>query len=261
MDTKSVVNEMPPPKTEAVGTHQGTKSGISTTTDNKEVATKEDGKLAGKNKRRTFKIIVIGDSGVGKTCLTYRFCSGKFPSSTTDATIGVDFREKILTIDGVEQVRLQLWDTAGQERFRKSMVAHYYRNVSAVVLVYDVTRSGTFEGLKHWIEECQRHGLTSSKVPMLVVGNKCDGSHTDPTVVPTTVAQRFADDHNMPLFETSAKDDSKSDHVEAIFLTLAHKIKANKPLFDALPGQKEAEQETVNVIHTREQQVEESCCF
>ena len=69
-------------------------------------------------KKKTFKIIVIGDTGVGKTCLTYRFCSGKFPSTPTDATIGVDFREKLITLDNNEQVRLQLWDTAGQERFR-----------------------------------------------------------------------------------------------------------------------------------------------
>ena len=138
-----------------------------------------------------FKLLLIGDSGVGKTCLTYRFCSGKFPSTPTDATIGVDFREKIITLDNNEQVyelnnfcndftfyklfslkllyilfpypyliyifilcfqvRLQLWDTAGQERFRRSMVAHYYRNVAAVVLVYDVTRKDTFDALEHWV--------------------------------------------------------------------------------------------------------------
>lgn len=141
-------------------------------------------------KKKTFKIIVIGDTGVGKTCLTYRFCSGKFPSTPTDATIGVDFREKLITLDNNEQVRLQLWDTAGQERFRRSMVAHYYRNVAAVVLVYDVTRQSTFDALSHWIEECTNHNLHPDNVPMLIVGNKCDGNNEDVIVVSTNIAQR-----------------------------------------------------------------------
>ena len=87
---------------------------------------------------RIFKIIVVGDSNVGKTCLTYRFCEGSFPQNT-EATIGVDFREKKVKVSD-ETLRLQIWDTAGQERFRKSMVTHYYRNAAAVVFVYDVTR-------------------------------------------------------------------------------------------------------------------------
>lgn len=215
-------------------------------------------------KKKTFKIIVIGDSGVGKTCLTYRFCSGKFPSTPTDATIGVDFREKIITLDSNEQVRLQLWDTAGQERFRRSMVAHYYRNVSAVVLVYDVTRKDTFEALEHWIAECTNHGLQSNTVPMLIVGNKCDGDNEEAIAVPTNDAQRFADGHGMPLFETSAKADEKCDHVEAIFLTLAHKINANKLLFKSRENDT-AEHDNVvtvdNVNNTSTDEDDGSCCF
>lgn len=181
---------------------------------------------------RIFKIIVIGDSNVGKTCLTFRFCGGKFPDKT-EATIGVDFREKTTLVDG-ETIKLQLWDTAGQERFRKSMVQHYYRNVHAVVFVYDVTKISSFENLPHWIEECNRHNLTQD-VPRLLVGNKCDMK--DKVAVNTNKAQKFADNHNMPLFETSAKDDSQSDHVEAIFMTLAHKLKSCKPLMPVtLPG-------------------------
>uniref|UniRef100_A0A6A7G3N9 Ras-related protein Rab-33 n=2 Tax=Hirondellea gigas TaxID=1518452 RepID=A0A6A7G3N9_9CRUS len=174
---------------------------------------------------KTYKIIVIGDSNVGKTCLTYRFCSGHFPG-TTEATIGVDFREKRLTLAG-DDIVLQLWDTAGQERFRRSMVQHYYRNVHAVVLVYDMTRTSSFQSLRGWVSECERQGLGSS-IPRLVVGNKCDD--TEHITVSTTIAQRFADQHNMPLFETSAKTDSECDHIESIFLTLAHKLKASRPM-------------------------------
>ncbi|KAI0212820.1 Ras-related protein Rab-33B [Lamellibrachia satsuma] len=176
-------------------------------------------------KRRIFKIIVIGDSNVGKTCLTFRFCGGQFPKKV-EATIGVDFREKTVEVDD-EMIKLQLWDTAGQERFRKSMVQHYYRNVHAVVFVYDVTKRSSFNNLGQWIQECDEHNLTKS-IPRILIGNKCDV--VNELAISTTMAQQFADRHNMPLFETSAKDDSEVDHVEAIFLTLAHKLKNSKPM-------------------------------
>lgn len=190
---------------------------------------------------RIFKIIVIGDSGVGKTCLTYRFCAGKFPEKT-EATIGVDFRERLVDIDG-EKIKIQLWDTAGQERFRKSMVQHYYRNVHAVVFVYDVTNAASFRSLPAWIEECKQHAL-GTEVPRILVGNKCDLQ--DSIQVGTEVAQQFADTHSMPLFETSAKNSNiqkdgslgrgSSDHVEAIFMTVAHKLRSQKPLVLSQPA-------------------------
>ncbi|XP_041463735.1 ras-related protein Rab-33B-like [Lytechinus variegatus] len=175
--------------------------------------------------RRIFKIIVIGDSNVGKTCLTYRFCGGEFPEKT-EATIGVDFREKNVTIEG-ETIKLQLWDTAGQERFRKSMVQHYYRNVHAVIFVYDVTKMSTFESLPTWIDECDRHSL-SPETPRVLVGNKCDMS--DRKVVTSGIAQKFSDANNMPFFETSAKLEEEGDKITNIFMTLAHKLRDHKPL-------------------------------
>uniref|UniRef100_A0A8R1EKE5 Uncharacterized protein n=1 Tax=Caenorhabditis japonica TaxID=281687 RepID=A0A8R1EKE5_CAEJA len=87
--------------------------------------------------KRTFKVIIVGNAAVGKTCLSFRFCCCRFPEHT-EATIGVDFRERSCAIEN-ELLRVQLWDTAGQERYRQSIVAHYYRNVNAVVFVYDVT--------------------------------------------------------------------------------------------------------------------------
>ncbi|XP_073428219.1 ras-related protein Rab-33B [Dendrobates tinctorius] len=182
----------------------------------------------GSTRARIFKIIVIGDSNVGKTCLTYRFCTSYFPERT-EATIGVDFRERCVEIDG-ERIKIQLWDTAGQERFRKSMVQHYYRNVHAVVFVYDITNMASFQSLPAWIEECKRHLLTND-VPRILVGNKCDLK--DSIQVPTDLAQKFADLHSMPMFETSAKN--TNDHVEAIFMTLAHKLKSHKPLVLSQP--------------------------
>lgn len=174
---------------------------------------------------RIFKIIVIGDSNVGKTCLTFRFTGGSFPEKT-EATIGVDFREKAVEIEG-EKIKVQVWDTAGQERFRKSMVEHYYRNVHAVIFVYDVTSLASFQSLPEWIEECGRHSVCPM-VPRVLVGNKCDlRGHLE---VPTSVAQRLADSYDFPLFETSAKDPGEKEHVDAIFLTLAYRLKSHKPL-------------------------------
>ncbi|XP_026152310.1 ras-related protein Rab-33B [Mastacembelus armatus] len=174
---------------------------------------------------RIFKIIVIGDSNVGKTCLTYRFCGSTFLKNP-EATIGVDFRERTLELDG-ERIKLQIWDTAGQERFRKSMVEHYYRSVHAVIFVYDVTSLSSFESIPEWIEECSRHSV-GPLVPRIMVGNKCD--LRDRKEVHTSTAQCLADRYNFPLFETSAKDPAEKEHVDAIFLTLAYRLKSHKPL-------------------------------
>ncbi|XP_010886471.1 ras-related protein Rab-33B [Esox lucius] len=191
---------------------------------------------------RIFKIIVIGDSGVGKTCLTYRLCAGEFPERT-EATIGVDFRERLVDVQG-EKIKLQLWDTAGQERFRKSMIQQYYRNVHAVLLVYDVTRPATFRGLSAWVEEC-RQNLVGPEIPRFLVGNKSDlrdVHRRDPRApqnegqVSREQAREFATAHRMVLFETSAKSPAggglggapggvKQDSVEAMFMALASRLK------------------------------------
>lgn len=121
--------------------------------------------------------------------------------------------------------QVQVWDTAGQERFRKSMVEHYYRNVHAVVFVYDVTKMSSFTNLKMWIEECNGHAV-SPTVPRVLVGNKCDLK--DLIQVPSSMALKFADAHNMLLFETSAKDPKESQNVDAIFMCLACRLKAQR---------------------------------
>ncbi|NWI65717.1 RB33A protein, partial [Todus mexicanus] len=180
---------------------------------------------------RIFKIIVIGDSNVGKTCLTFRFCGGTFPAKT-EATIGVDrpcpaLDTPVALLPVCFAPQVQVWDTAGQERFRKSMVEHYYRNVHAVVFVYDVTKMTSFTNLKTWIEECNGHAVPAL-VPRVLVGNKCDLK--DLIQVPSSMALKFADAHNMLLFETSAKDPQESQNVDAIFMCLACRLKAQRSL-------------------------------
>uniref|UniRef100_A0A8C5BIA8 Ras-related protein Rab-33A n=1 Tax=Gadus morhua TaxID=8049 RepID=A0A8C5BIA8_GADMO len=225
---------------------------------------------------RIFKIIVIGDSNVGKTCLTFRFTGGSFPDKT-EATIGVDFREKAVEIEG-ETIKVQVWDTAGQERFRKSMVEHYYRNVHAVVFVYDVTKMNSFRNLQTWIQECNGHRVSAS-VPRVLVGNKCDlVDHIQvragatghcmfawkkcrlalpkqlQNIVPSNMALKFADAHNMLLFETSAKDPRESQNVDSIFMSLACRLKAQKSLL-----YRDVEREDGRVRLTQEAETKTNC--
>ncbi|MEE6496552.1 hypothetical protein FKM82_002414 [Ascaphus truei] len=174
---------------------------------------------------RIFKIIVIGDSNVGKTCLTFRFCGGEFLGGS-EATIGVDFREKTVEIEG-EKIKVQVWDTAGQERFRHSLVEHYYRNVHGVVFVYDVTKLSSFHNLRTWLQECEGHAVPAL-VPRVLVGNKCDLRGQEQ--VPPGLALSFANTHKMLLFETSAKDPSEAQMVDSIFMSLACRLKAQKSL-------------------------------
>uniref|UniRef100_A0A8C6SXG5 Ras-related protein Rab-33B n=1 Tax=Neogobius melanostomus TaxID=47308 RepID=A0A8C6SXG5_9GOBI len=171
------------------------------------------------SRHRTFKVLMIGDSGVGKTCLTHRLCAGQFPCRA-EATIGVDFRERTVEIDG-EKIKLQLWDTAGQERFRKSMVQHYYRNVHAVLFIYDVT-----------CPECRQNSL-GQDIPRFLVGNKSDlrvPTRADHQVNQQT-AISFAKSHGMMFFETSAKiPPNRLSKIEDIVLTVAGKLKRHKSL-------------------------------
>ncbi|GFW70563.1 ras-related protein Rab-33B [Trichonephila clavipes] len=208
--------------------------------------------------KRIFKIIVIGDSNVGKTCLTYRFCGGKFPMKT-EATIGVDFRERQVVVEG-EPIKLQLWDTAGQERFRKSMIPHYYRNVHAVVFVYDVTKTTSFQNLTHWIAEFKQYQGSCPDIPKILVGNKCDCK--DNKAVSTNMAQKFADCHDMPLFETAATDDNEADHVDAIFMTLAHKLKSHRPMMVNSSSPSYANSSALIKLEKADEgkKIESSCC-
>uniref|UniRef100_A0A915IU27 Ras-related protein Rab-33 n=1 Tax=Romanomermis culicivorax TaxID=13658 RepID=A0A915IU27_ROMCU len=216
-----------------------------------------DAKVHLQKGRRTFKVIVVGDSNVGKTCLSFRFCNGRFPQYA-EATIGVDFRERSVNIDG-DVLKIQLWDTAGQERFRQSIVSHYYRNVNAVVYVYDMTRSTTFRNLVRWINECKENGV-GDDVPKILIGNKCD---MEPNSVEVTSqeALKFADQNDMPCFETSAKSDSQSDHVESIFMTLVYKLKNCKQMHvTGKEAEKDANCEHNITLGDQKKKIEDNYC-
>uniref|UniRef100_A0A8C2AF81 Ras-related protein Rab-30 n=1 Tax=Cyprinus carpio TaxID=7962 RepID=A0A8C2AF81_CYPCA len=152
-----------------------------------------------------FKIVLIGNAGVGKTCLVRRFTQGLFPPGQ-GATIGVDFMIKTVEIKGVK-VKLQIWDTAGQERFR-SITQSYYRSANALILTYDITCEDSFRCLPEWLREIEHASVQR--------GNKIDLA--DKREVHRQRAEEFAEAQSMLYLETSAKE---SDNVEKLFLDLA----------------------------------------
>ncbi|KAI0355131.1 GTP-binding protein ypt1 [Trametes cingulata] len=162
-----------------------------------------------------FKLLLIGDSGVGKSCLLLRFAEDAFTDSYL-STIGVDFKIRTIELEG-KTVKLQIWDTAGQERFR-TIAAAYYRGAHGIIMVYDVTELETFSNVKGWIQEIERYA--SEGVKKLIIGNKSD--LVERKVVEYSVAKEFADSLSIPFIETSAKN---STNVEEAFTLMAKTIK------------------------------------
>ncbi|PIC42858.1 hypothetical protein B9Z55_009798 [Caenorhabditis nigoni] len=153
-----------------------------------------------------FKLLIIGDSGVGKSSLLLRFADNTF-SENYITTIGVDFKIRTMDING-QRVKLQIWDTAGQERFR-TITSTYYRGTHGVVVVYDVTNGESFGNVKRWLQEIENNCDSVQKV---LVGNKCE--ETDRRVVLESDARNYAQSMNIAFFETSAKEDK---NVEPMF--------------------------------------------
>ncbi|PVF97718.1 GTP-binding protein ypt1 [Serendipita vermifera] len=162
-----------------------------------------------------FKLLLIGDSGVGKSCLLLRFADDTYTESYI-STIGVDFKIRTIELEG-KTVKLQIWDTAGQERFR-TITSSYYRGAHGIIVVYDVTDTDTFTNVKQWLQEIDRYA--SEGVNKLLVGNKSD--LTTKKVVEYSVAKEFAEQLGIPFLETSAKN---ATNVEQAFLTMAKQIK------------------------------------
>jgi len=162
-----------------------------------------------------FKLVLIGDSGVGKSCLLLRFADDTYTESHI-STIGVDFKIRTIQLDG-KTIKLQIWDTAGQERFR-TITSSYYRGAHGIIVVYDTTDSDTFEHVKTWLHEIDRYA--SENVNKLLVGNKSD--LTSKRQVECDAAKEFAASVTIPFLETSAKNAS---NVEEAFMTMAGEIK------------------------------------
>jgi len=164
-----------------------------------------------------FKLLLIGDSGVGKSCLLLRFADHTYTESYI-STIGVDFKIRTVELDG-KTIKLQIWDTAGQERFR-TITSSYYRGAHGIIVVYDCTDLDSFNNVKQWLNEIDRYA--SENVQKLLVGNKVD--LVSKKIVDTETGKSFADKLNISFLETSAK---AATNVEKAFLTMAAEIKNN----------------------------------
>mmetsp|Transcript_25785 Transcript_25785/g.19466 ORF Transcript_25785/g.19466 Transcript_25785/m.19466 type:complete len:201 (+) Transcript_25785:86-688(+) len=162
-----------------------------------------------------FKLLLIGDSGVGKSCLLLRFADDTYTESYI-STIGVDFKIRTIDLDG-KTIKLQIWDTAGQERFR-TITSSYYRGAHGIIVVYDVTDLESFNNVKQWLHEIDRYA--SDNVNKLLVGNKSD--LTTKRAVSFDQAKEFADSLGIEFVETSAKN---STNVEKAFMMMASQIK------------------------------------
>ncbi|GMH11863.1 hypothetical protein Nepgr_013704 [Nepenthes gracilis] len=177
-------------------------------------------------RRMLLKVIILGDSGVGKTSLMNQFVNRKF-TNQYKATIGADFLTKEVQIDD-RLFTLQIWDTAGQERFQSLGVA-FYRGADCCVLVYDVNVMKSFDNLNRWREEflLQASPHDPENFPFVVLGNKVDVDGGNGRVVSAKKAKAWcASKGNIPYFETSAKDGT---NVEAAFECIAKNAIKNEP--------------------------------
>jgi len=199
-----------------------------------------------------FKLLLIGDSGVGKSCLLLRFADHTYTESYI-STIGVDFKIRTVELDG-KTIKLQIWDTAGQERFR-TITSSYYRGAHGIIVVYDCTDLDSFNNVKQWLNEIDRYA--SENVQKLLVGNKVD--LVSKKVVDYDTAKDFADKLHIPFLETSAK---AATNVEKAFLTMAAEIKNNMAQQPQQVSGKQGLQQK-NTVQVGGQNMEESsggCC-
>jgi len=164
-----------------------------------------------------YKLLLIGDTGTGKSSLILRYVNCSFNDSYI-STIGVDFKQKIIQLNG-SLIKLQIWDTAGQERFRV-ITNSYYRGANGIIIVYDVTDLESFENAKKWLTEIDRYANEGTK--KLIIGNKCD--LIDSKAVEYSKAKEFADRLGIPLIEVSAKS---AANVDQAFESIALEIKNN----------------------------------
>jgi len=163
------------------------------------------------------KVLILGDSAVGKTCILNRFCDDSFGPSAGLSTVGVDLKYKTLECQG-KRVKLQIWDTAGQEKFR-SIVNTYYKGALGIVLVYSINDKKSFINVESWLKQIANNAPTAAVV--ILVANKTDLTEQE-RIVKASDGEKLAELHNIQFIEVSAKT---GEHIEETFLDLAKDIK------------------------------------
>eukprot|EP00347_Sterkiella_histriomuscorum_P005301 403357125 len=162
-----------------------------------------------------FKIVLIGDAGVGKSNLLLRYTKNQFKINS-QSTIGVEFATRNLKMGDDCYVKAQIWDTAGQERYR-AITNAYYRNAVGALMVYDISKPNSFENIQKWMQELRDHA--DSNIAITLIGNKSDLKHL--RAVKFEDAQKLAQTYQIPFIETSALN---SMNVDAAFMNLINEI-------------------------------------
>ncbi|KAJ2451563.1 Rab GTPase ypt31, partial [Coemansia sp. RSA 2337] len=170
-----------------------------------------------------FKIVLIGDSGVGKSNLLSRFTRNEF-NLESKSTIGVEFATRSIQVDS-KTIKAQIWDTAGQERYR-AITSAYYRGAVGALLVYDIAKHPTYENVTRWLKELRDHA--DSNIIIMLVGNKSDLRHL--RAVPTDEAKQFASENGLFFIETSALDSSNVEQSFQQILTEIYLLVSNKAI-------------------------------
>ncbi|KAJ6455875.1 ras family-domain-containing protein [Mycena sanguinolenta] len=177
----------------------------------------------GSNYDYLFKVVLIGDSGVGKSNLLSRFTRNEF-NLESKSTIGVEFATRSIDVDG-KTVKAQIWDTAGQERYR-AITSAYYRGAVGALLVYDIAKHATYVNVTRWLKELRDHA--DSNIVIMLVGNKSDLKHL--RAVPTDEAKTFSTENGLSFIETSALDASNVEGAFQTILTDIYRIVSSKSL-------------------------------
>ena len=146
-----------------------------------------------------YKILLLGDSTVGKTCFLLRFTDDTFVDLHM-TTIGLDYRLKTMILDNHKIVKVQLWDTAGQDKYR-AITRNYYKGAKGIILIYDITNIKTFQNIKKWINEIKEE--ISDTITIVLIGNKIDNEKE--RKISEEQGQKLANDYNVTFFEASAK--------------------------------------------------------
>jgi small GTP-binding protein len=176
-----------------------------------------------------FKVVLIGDAGVGKSNLLSRFTRNEF-NLESKSTIGVEFATRSVQVDG-KTIKSQIWDTAGQERYR-AITSAYYRGAVGALLVYDISKKGTFDNVERWLKELKDHA--DANIVIMLVGNKCDLKHL--RAVSTEEGSSFSAAHNLSFIETSALDATNVESAFRSILSEIYKLGSKKALTKGTDG-------------------------
>ncbi|CAH8251711.1 unnamed protein product [Arabidopsis lyrata] len=202
-----------------------------------------------------FKVVLIGDSGVGKSNLLSRFTRNEF-CLESKSTIGVEFATRTLQVEG-RTVKAQIWDTAGQERYR-AITSAYYRGALGALLVYDVTKPTTFENVSRWLKELRDHA--DSNIVIMLIGNKTDLKHL--RAVATEDAQSYAEKEGLSFIETSALEALNVEKAFQTILSEIYRIISKKSISSdqTTANASIKEGQTIDVAATSESTAKKPCC-